>query len=136
MSAAKPGGPRVVLDSNVYVSAFTHPQGPPFQIWRQGLERRYTLLICPAIISEVAESLRLDFDWDDARVIRRMKLLTRVPEVVIPKVTLEEITEDPDDDRILECAVDGRADLIVSGDRHLRRLKSFRGIVNHPPSGL
>ena len=43
-------------------------------------------------------------------------------------ISLEVVKADPDDDKILECAVEGSADLIVSGDRHLTRLKSFRGI--------
>jgi uncharacterized protein len=43
-------------------------------------------------------------------------------------MTLNVIAADPDDDRVLECAVSGHADLIVSGDQHLTRLESFRGI--------
>jgi uncharacterized protein len=47
------------------------------------------------------------------------------------------IGDDPDDDRILECALAGKADLVVSGDRHLRKLKSFRGIgIVHPSDFL
>jgi predicted nucleic acid-binding protein len=80
---------RVVLDTNVYFSAFTH-QGAPFRIWQKA--------------------------------------------ALCPKITLQVIAEDPTDDRILECAVAGRADLIVSGDRHLRKLKSFREIGIVQPS--
>jgi predicted nucleic acid-binding protein len=43
-------------------------------------------------------------------------------------MTLDVIREDPADNRILECAVEGRANLIVSGDRHLRRLTIYQGI--------
>jgi predicted nucleic acid-binding protein len=52
----------------------------------------------------------------------------RVSKVVEPRVALQVINADPDDDRILECAVAGGADLIVSGDQHLTRLKNFEGI--------
>jgi len=48
--------------------------------------------------------------------------------MVEPNITLRVIQSDPDDDRILECAVAGNADLIVSGDRHLTKLKEFQGI--------
>jgi predicted nucleic acid-binding protein len=44
-------------------------------------------------------------------------------------VSLAVVTEDPDDDRVLECAVAAHADAIVSGDRHLLRLGSFKSIV-------
>lgn len=71
---------------------------------------------------------RRDFAWENARVIRRLKLLTKISELVSPKIALDVIKEDPPDNRILECAIAGKADLIVSGDRHLRQLKTYQGI--------
>ena len=61
--------------------------------------------------------------------IRRLKALTKAAEIVNPKITLDVIREGSPDKRILECAVGGRAHLIVSGDRHLRRLKIYQGIL-------
>jgi uncharacterized protein len=46
--------------------------------------------------------------------------------VVTPKIVLEVIKEDPDDDRVLECSVAGKADYVVSGDRHLLKLGSYQ----------
>lgn len=128
MNAARPAGLRVVFDTNVYVSAFTHPRGTPFRIWRYALERRCVLLVSPLIIAEIAGVLRETFDWDEAAIVRRLKVLAKIAEVVVPRVRLQVVAADPDDDRILECAVDGAADLIVSGDRHLTRLESCQGI--------
>jgi putative PIN family toxin of toxin-antitoxin system len=128
MNTAKPAGLRVVLDTNVYVSAFTHSRGTPFRIWRHALERRYVLLVSPVIIVELAGVLRETFDWDEANIVHRLKLLAKIAEIVIPGTPLQVVVADPDDDRILECAVAGAADLVVSGDRHLNRLRTFRGI--------
>jgi uncharacterized protein len=128
MSTEKTGKLRVVLDTNVYISAFTHQQGQPFQIWRKALQRDYILLVSPAIAAEIAGVLRMKFNWDDAHTIRRMKLLARVAEIVIPKIRVSAVADDEDDNRILECAVAGKANLVVSGDQHLQRLKSFQGI--------
>lgn len=119
---------RVVLDTNVYISAFAHPLGQPFQIWRRALQRDYILLVSPAIAAEIAGVLRSKFSWDDAHTLQRIKLLAKAAEIVIPKISLKVIADDEADNRILECAMAGRADLVVSGDQHLRRLKSFRGI--------
>ena len=60
--------------------------------------------------------------------MRRLKQIAAIVEIIIPQITLEVIKEDPPDNRILECAVAGQADLIVSGNRHLLRLKSYEGI--------
>ena len=118
----------MVLDTNVYVSAFTFPRGVPWQVWRHALHRGYQLLVSPAIVREVARVLGEDFYWEERRLRRRLKLLVRLGEIVTPQITLHVTTNDPDDNRILECAVEGQAHLMVSGDRDLRRLKVYQGI--------
>jgi putative PIN family toxin of toxin-antitoxin system len=129
MSVAKPGGPlKVVLDTNIYFSAFHSTRGVSFELWRRAVRREYALLVSPAIIREVAEVLRMDLRWPEPDIIARLKLVVRVAKVVEPKVALAVVAADPDDDRILECAVAGNADLVVSADRHLTRLKAFQGI--------
>lgn len=82
----------------------------------------------PAILREIAHVLRDVLHWQEADIVAQLKLVAKVAEIVSPAIRLQVVAEDPTDDRILECAVAGRADLIVSGDRHLRKLKSFRGI--------
>ena len=128
MSTAKPSGLRVILDTNVYFSAFTHPNGIPFQNWLEAVRRRYTLLISPTIMRELARVLREYLEWPEAEILLHLKLVARVAEIVVPKITVTAIMEDETDDRILECAVAGNANLVVSGDHHLRRLKSYEGI--------
>src|SRR5215471_1749153 len=115
MTSAPASGLRAVLDTNVYLSAFAYPARPLAEVWRQAVRRRYTLLVSPAIINEVGRTLRTVFEWDDARVLAQLRLIVRAAEVIVPAITLQVITEDPADDRVLECAVAGRADLIVSG---------------------
>ena len=128
MNPASGGELRVVLDTNVYISAFAHPERPIYQVWRHALERRYQLLISSAIVNELADVLRTDFHWEERRLRRRIRLVTRVGTIITPCIALNVIPDDPDDDRILECAVAGRANLIVSGDHHLRRLQVYEGI--------
>jgi putative PIN family toxin of toxin-antitoxin system len=129
MSTARPGGPlKVVLDTNVYFSAFKGTRGVPFELWQRAVGGEYVLLISPAIIRELAEVLRSGLRWPEAEIIAQLKLVVRVAKIVEPGTTIQVIKADPDDDRILECALAGGADLIVSGDHHLTRLKSFEGI--------
>jgi len=128
MTSAPASGLRVVLDTNVYISALAYPQRPIAEVWRHALRRRYHLLVAPAIINEVGKTLRAVLQWDDARVLAQLRLMVKTAEMVVPAISLQVIPEDPDDDRVLECAVAGRADLIVSGDRHLRRLRHYHNI--------
>src|SRR5690348_17537643 len=63
----------------------------------------------------------------DPEIVRYLKLLAKVAEIVSPKITLQAVADDESDNRIVECAVAGKASLIVSGDHHLQRLKVFEG---------
>lgn len=132
MRTAKPGSLRVVLDTNVYFSAFTN-KGLPFLLWQRAVRREYTLVISPAIFRELGGVLRRRAGWEDAEIVSQLKLLARAGEIVSPARTIQAIQDDDDDNRILECAVEGKVDLIVSSDHHLRRLKTFQGIgILHP----
>jgi putative PIN family toxin of toxin-antitoxin system len=119
---------RVVVDTNVYISIFLYPERPIFHILRQAGKRRYQLLTSPAILGELGRVMREDFGVAERERIRRLKQIARIADIITPKITLDVITEDPPDNRILECAVEGGADLIVSGDGHLQDLKAYENI--------
>lgn len=54
--------------------------------------------------------------------------------MVNPQLQVTAIKEDPADNRFLECAVEGRAEIIISGDEHLLALKEFQGVTIISPS--
>jgi putative PIN family toxin of toxin-antitoxin system len=134
MTTAPANKLRVVFDTNVYFSAFTHPLGPPFRIWQRAVKGNFILIVSPAILRELAHVLRDVLQWQETDIVAHLKLVAKVAEIINPTLSLRVIAEDPTDDRILECALAGEADLIVSGDRHLRKLKSFRNIGIVQPS--
>ena len=57
-----------------------------------------------------------DFAWQPDRVQKTIRVVAQVGRVIAPRTFLKVVTADPDDDRILECAIDGKADIIVSND--------------------
>jgi|SRR5271154_5605178 len=118
---------RVVLDTNVYISALMFG-GLPGSLLDLAFLRSFTLITSSPLLEELDEKLRKKFGVtaEDAAFVRAR--LEYVAEVVKPRETLRVIHEDPDDDRVLECAVEGRADVIVSGDRHLLKLSKYQDI--------
>ena len=120
---------RVVADTNILISAFVFPGGPPEGILRAAIERRIELVTSPALLAEFARVLTAKFGWDDAHVREAVALVGRVAVVVRPTERLRVVREDPDDDRVIEAAVTGAARTIVSGDRHLLRLGSYRDVA-------
>ena len=127
-----PGAERLkaVLDTNVYISAFQYPKGRNAALWDAALAGGFRLLVSTAIIQEMAGVLRADFEWQEGRVQNAVRIVARVAGkgIVIPRTRVHVVAADPDDNRILECAVDGKADLIVTNDHHLLDLKAYGGI--------
>lgn len=117
----------VVADTNVFISALMFG-GLPGSFLDLAFMRSFLLVTSPALLEELDEKLRLKFEvsQDDADLIRGR--LEAVAFVVKPDMILDVVAEDPDDNRVLECAVAGKADYIVSGDRHLQKLGSYRGV--------
>lgn len=119
---------RVVLDTNILISAFAFPGGTPENVYRTALERRVTLVTSPALLAELGWVLAEKFGWDPRRAQEAVAQVARVGEVVRPTERFEVVDEDPADDRVLEAAAAGDAQPIVSGDRHLLRLRVWRGV--------
>ena len=126
---------RVVLDMNVFVSSLLSTEGTPAQLlnaWREG---RYMLVTSPAIIAavvEVLESPRISKKY----LIRHQDVenlvdVLKTDAVLVPGEAgvKGSVPRDPRDEMFLACAIDANADCIVSGDRHLLDLETYRGIL-------
>jgi putative PIN family toxin of toxin-antitoxin system len=80
------------------------------------------------LIDELAEKLKTRLNFSEEQVAETLAdYLTFSRLVQIPKI-LDAVPRDPEDNMVLECAIEGRADYIVSGDKDLLVLKEFRGI--------
>jgi uncharacterized protein len=115
---------RTVVDSNVYISALVFG-GVPQAVF-DVIEAHDTLELCisQAIMDEVAEVLARKFDWTEPDLKAFLPPLWRRCIVVTPTVAVR-ICDDPDDNRILECAQAAEATFIVTGDDDLLRLRRF-----------
>ncbi len=119
---------RVVLDTNVLVSAVIS-NGKPRELLRKGLENQFSIVTSDSILKELATVLRRPkFKTSEDEVHRIILAMIRSSEVVNVKSKFEAVKEDQKDDMIINTAYDGRSDIIVTGDKHLLKLKSFRGI--------
>ena len=127
---------RVVLDTNVYVAAALNPQSALYRLVQDSaahyLAEYYS---SPEIIAELHVKLENKFGFERIDTVRWITQLEQVISVIRPVGKLDAIADDPEDNKVLECAVEAKADLIVSADKHLYRLKEFEGMkIIHPSS--
>jgi uncharacterized protein len=123
---------RAVFDTNIFVSAFLsrNPSSPTRELVRRWQDGELTLLVSEALVDEVAEKL-LERRISEERVTELLALLLRLAEwVEVPPESIRAaVTEDPEDDPILACAVVGRAAYLVTYDAHFDVLGgSFEGV--------
>jgi putative PIN family toxin of toxin-antitoxin system len=102
--------------------------GLPGVLLDLGLMQAFRLVISPALLDELEDKLRVKFGVLAQDVAAIRVKLESAGDLIDPAIVLDVVTDDPDDNRVLECAVAGRADYIVSGDRHLLKLKEHAGI--------
>jgi len=120
--------PRVVLDTNIYISAIIYG-GKPEEIFLLAKQREIILFVSTAILAEVAAKLTDKFRWNPADVADFIREIGESATVLRPEKVLKVIREAEADNRVLECALLADADYIVSGDRrHLLSLRQYEGI--------
>ena len=130
---------RAVLDSNVAVSAFLSPGGAPHRILEALEGGAFTMVTSEALHGELEEvlarprlrqrSARNEVELQDFLVGLRDRAT-----IVTPSFKLVVIDRDPSDNAVIEAAIEGEADFIVSGDAHLLELGSYEGILIVTPA--
>lgn len=123
-----PKVPKVVFDTNVFISAILFG-GNPRKILELAREGEIRLFTSSAILLELAEKLYIKFQWSQEEIKDVVLGIGAFTQTVKPQTKIHKITADPDDNRILECAIKAKADFIISGDKHhMLSLKEFEGV--------
>ncbi len=119
---------KAVFDTNVLISVFLS-DGTPRKIFSRVLTEDVVLLISTPLLREFAGVVsREKFGFSEEGIGSMVGLLQRVAYIVEPINRLHRIKKDPDDNRVLECALAGGAKYIVTGDRHVLDIEEFSGI--------
>lgn len=116
---------RVVVDTNILVSALIN-RGKPRRLVLKLFEE-HTVILSRQMLAELADVLTRDkFIVKTSQVESFLAILVRKSKIVTPSSRFKVISEDPDDDVVLNTAYAGKAEYIVTGDRHLLALKEFK----------
>jgi uncharacterized protein len=119
---------RIVVDTNVIVSALVFG-GLPRRVFEAVEGGRCDFYYSAEIEDETRRVLRVNFGWGEDRLDRYLPAFWNLGERATPHRRVNAVRDDPDDNRILECALAANAHVIVSGDSHLLRLIAYEGIA-------
>jgi putative PIN family toxin of toxin-antitoxin system len=119
---------RVVADTNILISAFLYG-GLPRRFLDAAEAGKFVLLTSLDLLEELEKTLgNRKFNLPQSEISGMRFDFEGIVEMISPHISVQAVDADPDDDCVLECALAGRADFVVRGDRHLLDLKIFREI--------
>jgi len=117
---------RIVLDTNVLISALAFPGSKPDQLLDRIRRGELELFISPFILSELYRVLQQKFRLPKREAATRVRAIRSIAQLVEPGERVTVVTAVDDDNRILECALAAQAEFLVTGDReHLLPLGTF-----------
>lgn len=118
---------RVVFDTNIFISALVIPESLAEKAILKIIEGGDILVISKDIINEVLSVLSSKFSRDKEALSHVAVMLSELGELVNPIKKIKVFKDDPDN-RILECAIHGKADVLVTGDKEMLQLREYKGI--------
>lgn len=123
---------KIVFDTNIYISAFLK-SGFSREILNLAFLGRINLFISTPILLELKEKLRKKFKIQEGDIQLFTTTISQIAKKVLPSQKIKVIKVDPKDNIILECALEAGANLIISNDRHLLKLKRYQKVgIIHP----
>ena len=119
---------KIVLDTNVFISGIFF-SGPPSQILKEWGNKKFQIVLSEQILTEyqrVAEELSNKYQQIDIAPL--IEIITIYGHFIDTEGVEISVCEDSDDDKFIECAIAGKCNIIVSGDRHLLKLAEYKGV--------
>ncbi|MGC2434822.1 MAG: putative toxin-antitoxin system toxin component, PIN family [Desulfobaccales bacterium] len=133
---------RAVFDTNVFISALFNPKRPPAQLLELALQGKIRLIVSPQLMEEIdrlltypkIKNLLKKRKIAPREVLESLSKILQVAVLTPGELAVAAISPDPADDMILAAAVEGNADFIISGDKHLLNLRNYQGIKMVTPA--
>jgi putative PIN family toxin of toxin-antitoxin system len=119
---------KIVFDTNVLISATLWDNSVAQKVLFKCLRENIQIFSSQEIIEEYKEILARDFDYEEQEIGEILERIFQFVNMVVPSVKVEAVKEDSDDNKIIECALESNAEYILSYDKHLLKLKEYRGI--------
>lgn len=119
---------KIVFDTNVLISATLWDDSVAQKFLFKCIRENIQIFSSQEIIEEYKEILARDFDYEEQEIGEILGGVLQFVNMVAPSIKVEVVKEDPDDNKIIECALESKSECILSYDKHLLKLKEYQGI--------
>ncbi len=119
---------RVVFDTNVLLSSTIWAGSVAQKLLFKIIKSDVNIFASDEIVSEYEKVLKRDFGYSDEEILNIRKKIMVFLNLVAPNKKIEVVKDDPDDNKVIECAIASSSDCILTYDKHLLKLKSFEKI--------
>ena len=120
---------RIVFDTNVLISATLWENSVAQKFLFKCIKENIQIFSSQEIIEEYTKILARDFDYTKPKIEEILEKILQFLTLVNPTKRVSVVKDDPDDNKIIECALESNAESIISYDKHLLKLKEYSGIT-------
>ena len=119
---------KFAVDTNFLISATQWDYSLANKLLEKLLRENHEIFATEEIIEEFEEILERDFNYNKEEISKLREKVVQFLTLVIPSKKVDVVKEDSDDNKVIECAIEGKADYIISYDTHLLKLGGYQGI--------
>jgi uncharacterized protein len=119
---------RVTFDTNIWISSTLWENSVSRKLLNRLILESKEIFLTKEILEEYLTILKRDFNLSREEFEEKAEIILSFAKIVEPSVKVDFVKEDPDDNKIIECAVESKSEYILSYDKHLLKLKEYQGI--------
>ena len=127
---------KVTADTNFLISATQWDYSVAHKLLKKFILSDVIIFTTQDILDETTEVLERDFEYSKNEAKNIIEKILFFAKLIEPKQKVDIIKDDPDDNKIIECAIESSSDYIVTYDRHLLKLKEYKGIKIMKPEEI
>jgi len=118
----------VTVDTNFLISSSMWDNSVAHRLLLKLIENNAKIYTTKEILEEFSKVLKRDFKYNDEEVTEMVNIVLSFISLVVIKNKINAVKEDPDDDKIIECAIESNSEYILTYDNHLLKIKEYKGV--------
>src|SRR3989344_1806174 len=118
----------VTVDTNFLISSSMWDNSVAHRLLLKLIENNAKIYTTKEILEEFSKVLKRDLKYNDEEVTEMVNIVLSFISLVVIKNKINVVKEDPDDDKIIECAIESNSEYILTYDNHLLKIKEYKGV--------